>query len=605
MANDPKEQVDQKIANVSRETLTGSPARTVHAEVSHVSREFLVKGPSVYNADVVRETLVDAPDEPTSLERVARQATQAVASERDTQHPDDYRSPIDAAHLSQLEAQAVEPSWPRSPINVAVQTAITSMLRQVPSEQRSPIDLGSHTWLTSVSRVREYNPVSEVAAKTDTSLVAIKRDDTAPISTEDVAAHTSLVTVKRDDPAPIATEDVAAHTSLVTVRRDTPQPLFTDAGQVAQEIAVKRDDAEFPISTSSAAQSVSLAAVERDTPPEQVSDLILGQNVTLVTAHRHTEPLQAAQTSQVQTLAVSVRLDNEFPVSQAIFNFSAEQVAAFKDTPAIEDVKSFTPVAQEFQQVTLWRWTIDPDLVIDPTIGHHLYTAQVQYALGRDTVPPDEVYDPDTGRHAGGLFTLTTQKRPARILINAMVYDLAQAVVVRDDSFPPYSVARVQQVAEAAALGDDTLPDPTIPQSEAAVHQVAEATALGDDTLPDPTIPQSEVKTHQLAEAVVLAGEEMVDPTIPQSDVAVRQLAQAPALGDDSLPDPTIPQSDVLVQTLCEQPAVADPGLYEFENLTASQLHLILQQVVLVDPTLHRMPTRPAGQRPVVTISIS
>lgn len=694
----PARAVHAEVASVSRETLAGSPARTVHAEVTSITRETLVKGPGVYSLEVSRETLVESPNEPTSVERLVTYAAQTAAGRRETLDPGSIhswtrtagvqalytrhsdipwaRSEIDLATTIALVTGKAMHEWPRSPIQyrTAVFTAATERITPDPDDLRSPIRAHTYRAMAAISRTRSYNPVSAVYAKVHYNLVAAYRTAPVPISPLDARAHVSLVAQSRTawidtasaesaslaqlvaklriPVAPYSPPHVAGNVSLVATHRKTPQPFAdTDAAQAVQQVVAARSpqtpisatdtaahvslvtarkDPDTPISATEVSQGITLAVTKRDVPQAQFSQLKVAQEVTLVTTYRKTDPPTGYHLASLKSLAATMRPDNAFPLSQAIVTQSLLHVANPKQVPAIEDVWSASPVAQTLTQTALARWTISPELVVDPTTGRHVQIIKVKYALGRNTPHPLDVYDPESGELARGVFTLISQYRKLALIVTRTVYGVTQSVLLRDNTFPPQSAISVDELTTHALLADSNLPSADEPASEVAVNELHAHAALVDPNLPSADTPMSDVAVDEtfaqaalgdtefphadtpLSEAIVMGvhAEAAVGdvtfphPDTPLSEAIVTGIHTDMALGDTTFPDANTPLSDVSVTSATQHLAIHDQDIIDTMPVSDTSVHNVVQAVVLSDSPMRRLPSRPAGARPVISIMI-
>lgn len=675
MATEPKDRpapTGIRIPNVSRESLTGTPARSVRAEVASVTRETLVKGPGVYGIGLSRETLVDSPNEPTSAERLVTYAVQATAGRRETLDPESIhswtqtaglqalytrhsslpwaRSPLDLATLIAITADKAFPEWPRSPIQYRTAVSISAAERAAinPDDLRGEIRANAYRTLVALSRTRNYDPVSAVYAKTEFSLASAGRSSVAPISPLSARSHATLVTQSRlawidsasaenadlvqlvaklHVPAvPYSPPHAASHVGLVTVARQTPRPFApSDAAQTLQQIAIGlmpetphsatatasyvslaavSKEPQRPLSQAQAALGAAVVAAKRDVPSSQTSPLLFGQGMTLAATRRQTESPAGYRAATFKALAASVRSDNAFPLSQAIVALSVQLPVASKTVPPIEDQWSASPVAQARTQAVLGRWTIRPDLVLDPTTGRHVQAVKVQYALGRDTRPPTGVYDPDSGKLARGLFGLTTQRRETSLIVTSTVYGIAQSVALADTAFPPQSAVTVNQVTQPVAVADTALPSSDTPLSDLSVDEVHAHVALTDTEIPSGDTPLSDLAVDEAFGQAVLGDTEFPGSDVPLSDTAVESLASPVALGDTNFPDGDTPRSEVEVGALAQTLVVRDQQMPNEVPASDTSVHNVIQAAVLRDPAMLRLPSRPAGPRPVISIAI-
>jgi hypothetical protein len=483
----------------------------------------------------------------------------------------------------------------------------------------SPLDIPQLVTLVTRSRDKAYQPLSAAFTKTVAQLSASARAVTPA-------------------PAVISPLDVGATFTITVQAADRPMPLTGVWAYQAAQLSTQRRAMPAASSQVLLAKQVLLAARRRDTDPP-FTQAQLGKEALLVAQQRDTStprsPLAAKKVVTQSAVARDTALHESYRILASEVLLAAQQ----RITPPPDSMVGVMAISIR-QQAVQGRAAPPAGAMRSPMYSK---AVRITYAMGREMPHPDDVLDPSVGRHSGQVATLTTQHRvtepptdtgdsgpDARLhglalvpvlldtdfpeppteptdLALARMNALAQVAVLPDSSFPPQSRVYLPALAESAAIGDaEGWQDPTVPVSPALLHGMGEVLVLGDASLPPADLPLSDARLSLIGRQVALDDSTgWRDPTMPQSDARVRQVIEFAVLSETGLPPGDQPQSVVSTGQVAQVAVLADKVIAGTLAGSNAVTLLLLEQAVLSDPTMRRLPARPAGPRPIISISIT
>lgn len=602
--------------SVGREVLTGDRVGlSIYGDVTSVVREVLLKDPPLRASAVTREVLVSITGESLSVARIIKEYRQAVVMVRPTMAlPSTVHSPRYVASLREQITMSVSRTWARSTDYAATlnqQTVMHRITTAAPLVQ-SWRTVKSLTMLTALSRGIVYTPVSELRVKSESELVAQRRNFTpAPQVRTAITAYTlvqqfiasraqKVVVITTDadvstlveqtiqasgKPAPHSPIDDAFLTEMVVQQRTVVPP--NSGENVVQEFqqAVQFRVPAVPHGDDIAAGLVQQTVIPRDVVTQR-STTRVGKLRMQAVLHRDTYAPAYALGRHTKTLRMQAVQQRVAPAPHSI-----------------------TTVVQLRLGFILGRTVPAPWDVIDPAIGRHAATLVMQSVLHRNTIPPATIstqsrYAFSVAEQAVIRDAFPPPDMPPPIIPETDVYQVAEQFAVGDDEWGPVSAVTAMQVAGQAVVGDNSgWIDPLVPRSDATVECLVESLVVGD-TFPGSEVSQSDAEVAGLVEAVALGDSTFPNSMIPQSVVQARSVAEMAAVGDAQFPNPMIPASAVQSSLVGAAVAVRDPSLQGNFGMSEITVSSVLEFALIRDPTLVGIPRR-TGPRPIVTVSMS
>lgn len=608
------------VPSIASDTLIGERiGRDIAAEVIAVTFEALISEPPIVAQQALSETLVSSPDEPLSQTHKATQAIVEATQWKLTPDPATVKSMTPVAGVFSLSIGGRDVAIPISDAIYAHTSLLAALTRDLaPADDViSPLDVGTAATMVTVSREKSYEPVSEVAVKAARTLAAAARsmppaDDV--ISPLDAGGAVTIVTMAYERPMPQGGQWAAQMFQMTVAARDldasyTP-PLVA---QGLQQVVLARETSP-PYTQAQVAQEHQQVVQDRAvaTPTSPLSFAKLAEQVT----RERPVAMHVSQIIIPSEVQLTVQARDTVPPGQMVgvtAGAAWEEVSRHRTVPAPEDMRS--PLRAQQVRVTYnqGRFMPHPEDVTDPALGRHAAQLVHMTISFRATEPP---VDPDEGaRRLASAATApvlgdTTFPPPPTEPIDmalARVLAVGEITILGDDSFPPQSRVDIAAIGVPVALGDaEGWADPTIPVSDVSVLQTGAFSVLAETTLPPADLPQSEARAHLVGGQLVIgdaAG--WMDPTIPNSDVTIPQVFEHAILGDTTLPPGDQAQSDAGVSQVSASLVIADPTAAGAMPGSDVQVTMLLQRLVLADETMYRLPVRPAGPRPVISISIS
>lgn len=453
----------------------------------------------------------------------------------------------------------------------------------------SPLDVGQQATLVVASRVHAHTPVSFVAVRTMVTLAAIPTETEINQRSEvTVNQESTLVAQGKAVPWPLGGQWVASQRQLVAQYRDIPIVPYGPPQVASQHQLVMQKLSQLPyVGELSARSQYQLTAQARD---EIIPLSASGAKVV----------------TQLSAVAVDVLPADQMDTLRA--GHVASQAIAARPLDPPDEIESPVQYRQLGMVFARGRTMPPPGEVVDPEVGRH-----VRHTSRLAVQQRDYMDIPGIGRHVPHVSRLAVQRRftlpPVDPIITFQVELLAQHTLLVDSSFPEpptepidipivralslgqavlledhsfLSVARIDvgQAAETVLLADRTFGLPDVPYSQAGVSQLAQTPVLVDNTFPDPLEATATVRVGQLTEAVLLA-----DRSFPTGDLAASTGSVMSVVQSTMLVDRSFPPGDQAVST--------------------AGLLLLAETPVIRDNSLVGLPPRPAGPRPVISISIS
>lgn len=590
-----------------RETLIGdsvgidAPGVLGHGSILTVVREVLAREAPVRTLSVSREALVSLPGDPL------------------------YVSHNDV--MLKQTAMLAKPGWPLPSTVRGYDFAAT--LREQVAMHRSPTTTPRSSDYAQTMRMQvvTYRALptadlvrSAISNKTCRQLVAMSRSQAFVAVSMDYARQLRQIAVSaRSTLAPSITWSnliIKRQAELVVLSRIAPIVIITTTAfdsTLAQQ-AVQRAERDMPRGDVVSAELAQMTVLARDTDPPAI-DADVGTLFEQVVQHRVMPDVPVtADVAKYAAMTVLHRatIDPAHILGWRVPQLRQQTLMHRDTTPAGTGpgtVWSAIAVPQLRVSYTLGRTVPAPIDVIDPAIGRHVAKLSMISVATRSTTTPDVIV-----RQSRYVFQVATQV----VLIDdtfepppppppfAEVYSVVASSVMNDtEGWSPVSLAKVEQVIESVAMRDDyAWPDATIPASEAIVNQVVETAVVGD-VFPDPGVAQSDAMVQALTQAVLLGDADFPDPAIVQSDATVSSLAQSAVLADSDFPTADVPQSDVAVSSLAASTVLHDAALTDVFGMSEITANALIHVIVLRDSTMMRIPKRPIGPRPQITVSIS
>lgn len=591
----------------------------VPASVIYVVRETLIQEPPIRANHASLESLVSLPDDPTSITHQINQVAHTAAQPKTTVPAGEMWSWTPVAQLVLLTADGRQVPIHTSPQILAQMGLLTSQQRDTrpAGEVISPLDVGQVATLVARSREKEYQPQSAVYARQVGQLAAGRRDvlPAGEVIGDVRVSLAATITVQRADrPMPLTGAWAYQVTQQAVTVRTMPTPYSSVRAARLTLLSASKRQLDPPFTWAFVSKVIAMAAQGRQTEIPH-SPIAAGQVLALTAQQRetgwHQSPLQVGQQH------LQVAQERVVPPPDAMVGLMAStatsQATQGRSTPPAGAVRSPIRVGRAVLTFSLGRDMPHPDDVIDPSVGAHFSKLVGLAVQHRVTEPPTDTGGPSARVHSMALAPVLQDTEfpepptePTDLSL-ALVNLLAQVAVLPDRDFPPQSRVYLPALAQSVLLGDaEGWADPTVPVSDAALHGQVQFVVLGDESLPPTTEVLSDAQLHQVARAVALDDSTgWMDPTIPNSLVRVRQVAELPVLGDTTLPPGDWPLSIAHVTQVASSAAVKDPSISGHLQGSDAGIYVLAEQVVMRDTTMLRLPPRPAGARPVITISIT
>jgi hypothetical protein len=604
------------VLSASRDVLTGDRVGlNVYGDVASVVREVLLKDPPLRAAVVTREALVSMTGDSLSVARTIKEYRQAVVMVRPTMAlPSTVHSPRYAASLREQITMSVSRQWARSIDYAATlqqQTVMHRITTAAPLMQ-SWRTVKSLTMLTALSRGIVYTPVSELRVKSESELVAQRRNFTpAPQVRTAITAYTLVqqFIASRAQKVVVITTDADVSTlveqTIQASGRPAPHSPIDDA--FLTEMVVQQRTVVPPNSGENVMQEVQQAVQFRVPAPPHGDDIAASLFQQTVIPRDVVTQRSTTRAASLGMLTVLHR-DTYAPAYALGRHTSTLRMQAVMQRIAPAP-HSITRVVQLRLGFILGRTVPAPWDVIDPAIGRHAKTLVMQSILHRNTIPPATIstqsrYAFSVAEHAVVGDTFPAPDYPPPIIPETDAYQVAEQFVMGDDAWGPVSAVTATQVAGHVVVGDNSgWIDPVVPQSDVTVEIAAEALVVGD-VFPPADMSQSDAEVAGLVEAVALGDSTFPNSMIPQSVVQVRGVTEFAAVGDAQFPDPMIPASAVRSSLVGAVPVVRDPSMQGNFGMSEIEALLVLEFALIRDPTLVGIPRR-TGPRPIVTVSMS
>ena len=603
--------------NFNADTIVGNRlGRNVACDMASVIHETLIQIFPVSASVFFTETLVSLPDDPIKPGAQVFRLAEEVFQQRDPlPHPSTVWS---WTHVCTYREQVTShrdlpAAWPRSPIEARTLRA-QAVLARTGAAPHSSIAAKTLRAMVVASRDAVYIPASGVYAGTLRELLATQRVTVPPSATRSpLRANTAveLVVLSKSAREPDPT-NVQVQTAVATVLAQRPA-LWT----VDQYVGMQRQ----------------LTVQYRMPPAARGDNQVAWQNMLALQARVPEPPHGPNEVAQQAQAAIQAR-DPGYPISATSVGVLAALTALRRVLPRPGDVGGW--YAGEFVQTAVAiRNVLLPWQVTDVQVAQ----GRITYTMGRTVKPPIDVLDPTVGRHMFSLHQKIVSWRPTvtpeeKMRQQRNLFSLAMWVTLPDASFPPpptepeIAEGAVLLVAQQVLLPDDTWPweptssvtvpavqqhvavadladwiDPTTPGSDAAVLLAAEAVAAADpDGWIDPQTAASDAYLLQVSEQVAAVDASFPPTTVPLSEVDLLLAAEALAIGDDSFPDGTQPQSAVDLVAVVNPLVSQDHGMIGRLPVSQQQVLAVMATVVVPDPSLGRIPARPRGPRPSVSI---
>lgn len=555
-------------------------------------------------------------------EVVVRSTYAAATIGREMIAPADRHSPINAASTMTLVTAKAHRPMPEGGIwSTQVQQRITHA-REMPAAYGGVV-AGQTVSLSTQWRDRTL-PASATRIGSSSLMVVQKRDVIAPGPYAQVASNAQLIaqgrklplhtsplrystlteqiTLQRVGPMPESYRILGSEWQMAAQHRDTPHPDQVAGTNYAQAVtqSSQRKRLPSPLQVSSMSRTAAVRVIfnqRRTVPrPEEVIDPSVGTHVAevrvLATQRRVTEPPNADPEARRNLYAyaeVAVLKDKgmEPPPDEPI-DIASAQVRGLMQTVVVAD-DAFLPMSWVHlpalrQPVVIsdnYDW-LDPWVPLSDAAVNHLY----QFTLLDDTsLPPSDQPRSET----------------RAILV-------AQRPLIQDrypDPSVPNSEVALPALSETPVLADTSLPPGDQPRVDAVVPAVAEAVAVADSSLPPGDEPLSAAMVGELTVTPVLADHSLPPGDRPLSAITVAKLGQGAVLGDTSLPPGDQPLSVAHINRVAQSAALADQTISGVMAGSEVGSSVVAQYIVLADLTMHRSPKRPAGKRPIISISIS
>lgn len=641
MAKDPKDRVNVKTANASKESLSGSAARSVRAEVSSTnketlsgsskktvaaqlanttreslhgdlfnvvyskiagaSKEVLAKGPGVYSIEALRETLVSLPNDPTSVDRIVTTVYKEVAQKIDAPPIDEVRSWSFSASVFSLGTQRRN----KNPIDDVISWISATSVSVIGAQKtkinwsRSEIDVAVNLSTVSYRNKREWVR-SDVFIKKASSYVSIKRDG----FDLDVPHGPSYVYAK------------ATLASLSRTREYVPKSGVYS--KLNATISAQARSAKDPHGPSYVYSHVILATARRDTPR-----LIVGtdawQNNQLVAISKVRSQFEATYNAHSYHALVSTKKDFIDGFSPIISNEADQLVAIKRDTVRLESyaANSLSSLAASARS--------DVGLPASQAISP-LYVQQA--ASKKHVTNIDDVWSKIRSPQGSQLATITRwtidlgllvdPSIGAHILSTRVKYTIERSVVPPEDLGDPdvgvfnYSqgqlvaIKRDYSVKEDASSLSQLVSYPVkrvMPELDIYFDLVAGIAIQKENSYPDKDIQKSNLIASSVNESVALKAE------YPDKNKAYSSLISSGSYLQSISPSKSFPDKDsalsrASLDQLIEQ--AAHPSLYPPKNTNRSKLISdgVFEVVALTDESLVGIPDMSSKRRIRVSISI-
>lgn len=635
-----------EVGQVNAEALVGKQyGRDIAADVRYVTTDVLLRIYPVTVIAAVSEALVSLPDDATRPGAQVYRTAEEVAQARDPMpHPALVRSWVDVPSYGQLVTsyRKLPSDWARSP-TAASSVHLMSIQTTLRGAPHSPISALALSTMSVVSRGKVYVPASGVFTRTVRTLALSARIG-LPLPAEvrsytrvanafilatggrsalpqpgDVLSYTraanafALTVLSRRESGPgVTDEQVQGLFALATQQRTARIPVEQYAGKVAQ-LAVALRVPLAPRSAGQVAKATTLALQQR-VPEEPRSPAAVAGFAQLTTVARAgSKQLSPALVGALGMIATVRRLATH-----------PDDVGAWGSAACVQSVLAI-------------RNVFSPSRMTDVRVS----SAKIAYTMGRTVKAPIDVIDPTVGRHAYNLHQLSvqylaTETPDERMRKQRNVFNLAQLTVASDGSFPapptkpeasicevaivaqhvvvpeslwlwePTSKIDVAALTQPVVMGDvaDWI-DPYVPASAAVLTNAAALVVAADpDGWLDPAAAASDAQLDMLVEGVVVGDATFPDTTLPLSDLELHRLTQHVAMRDESFPIGTRPLSTVDVFVVARVVVARDNSLVG--RLATSQTLLVsaAEVVVVPDPSLNGIPSRPRGPRPSVSIAM-
>ena len=504
--------------------------------------------------------------------------------------------------------------WPRSP-NTAASVVQQALLKRTGRPPISPLQAKTLRSLAVVSRGDVYVRTSGVFLAQGMWLATAGRDPMPAPSTlrspiqSRTAVELVVLSKAAREPDPTNVQVATSHQFAIAWR--------SRAWTVDQQVGVL----------------VQMTTVTRVPVLEKSPEQVAWQNMLALQARVPEPPHGPNEVAQQVQAAIQARAPG-YPMSATTVSVLAAMAALRRVLPRPGDVGGW--YAGEFVQTAVAiRNVLLPGQITNVQVAQ----GRITYTMGRTVKSPISVIDPTVGRHVFSLHQKIVSFRPTLTPEDKMrqqrnVFSLALWVTLPDASFPPpptepeIAEGAVLLVAQQVLLPDDTWQweptsrltalavqqhvavadpadwiDPTTPGSDAAVLLAAEAVAAADpDGWIDPQTAASDAYLLQVSEQVAAVDASFPPTTVPLSEVDLLLAAEALAMGDDSFPDGTQPQSAVDLVAVVNPLVSQDHGMIGRLPVSQQQVLAVMAMVVVPDPTLGRIPARPRGPRPSVSI---
>lgn len=453
----------------------------------------------------------------------------------------------------------------------------------------SPIRMFTLAQMTVQSRI-ERTPVilTDAFVNSLAHMTLLARQVSTPVITTDALVKTlaAQVLMATSRTAPFSRVESKSLIHMTVLHREVLPPGINErVASYRQQIALARVPA--PTFGGMTAKHLRMLSVSSRVPALQFSSVIASKLQSMVAQHRVTYPPKFALGRQVYSL-----------IEQAVVSYAP--------------LKRRSPINVMSMSIrfVLHRDTPRPIDVIDPAIGRHAYTLTMLTVMHRETEPPTGISK--ESRLVYNLFAQVAVRDkfdPAPIPepepSETFVEQVIEVLLHRDpEPWSPVSALTARVVFEAIALGDDAgWSDPTIPVSAVQADGVMQAVAVGD-VFPGSEVSQSDAMVAGVQAVLAIGDSTMPDPTIPLSEIQANGVIEFAAVGDADWVDPTIPVSDVLAQRVTAFLALRDPSLSGVVGGSEIMSPSVMQFYVTRDPTMKGVALR-SGPRPIISVTIS